>query len=134
MTCIRTHHLAVTSCQSVALAFIVCPVTTSRGSTACRPAAPALLCLHCASVSPTSRRSVALALTVRLVTPPRGSTTPCASARLVVRSHWLYFSQSWVATTCLTATPTLLQVRRMPPRHGLLAASCQPLISTSFPN
>jgi hypothetical protein len=49
---------------------------------------------HASSCHSTSHRSVTLALAVRLVAPSRGSTTLCVAARLVVRSHWLYFSHA----------------------------------------
>jgi hypothetical protein len=42
----------------------------------------------------TCRRSVVLALTIHPITPSHGLTTPCAAARLVIRSHWLYISHA----------------------------------------
>jgi hypothetical protein len=62
MSCIQTRRLCrSTSCQTVALAPVVCPVTPSRGSATRGSVAPALLRLRCASgrvVSPLDFSSV----------------------------------------------------------------------------
>jgi hypothetical protein len=83
----------------------------------------------------TSHRSVALAPTVRPVTLSRSSTTLCVASATSSCGHTCSTSATpCVVITCLAATPPLLRVCRVPPRHRLPAESRRPLISTSFPN
>jgi hypothetical protein len=90
---------------------------------------------HAPSRRSTSHRSVALALAVRPIASSRGSTTPCAAAADLSCGHTGSTSaMSCIATTCLTATPALLRVRHVPPRHRPPVALRRPHILTSFPN
>jgi hypothetical protein len=90
---------------------------------------------HTPSRRSTSRQSVALALAVRSIAPSHGSTTPCAAAATSSCGHTGSTSaMPCVATTCLAATPAVLRVRHVPPRHRPPVASRRPLMLTSFPN
>jgi hypothetical protein len=67
--------------------------------------------------------------------PSRGSssTTLCAATSSCGHAGST-LATPCVVTTCLAATLTILQVRRVPLRRRLPVASRRPFVSTSFPN
>jgi hypothetical protein len=58
---------------------------------------------------------------------------PGASARRAAR-HAARRRLLRAPCLCLAATPTLIRIRRTPPRRRFLVSSRRPFISTSFPN